>query len=282
MFKWAEKNIPSIRPWFRTNLRHKPEAQSGQWLLGMCWINVFLSWGHTREHGESTIHWKHIGNVKKAAALDLLFLPLQVRIKLCLTGQPLGVRTIHLARKSHKSNEALEEKLGWSLCSTAIEAPLSSVPGVCALPAPGVPEMEKWSFPCLPVHQQLELLLWPRWLLIAAAGLVPQGTVIVSLNTCISQVMALYLSYRFISRETRALLGNACHSKSFTCSKWKLGNQKDKEIIQRVSEQVNGKCRKVRVWTLPLQGSKSFCNTWGTRERIRQGRVQCWAAFTNQ
>lgn len=128
MFKWAEKNIPSIRPWFRTNLRHKPEAHSGQWLLGMCWINVFLSWGCTHEHGEYTSHWKHIGNVQKAAALELVFLPLHGRIKLCLTSQPLGVGTIHLAGKSHKSNEALEEKLGWSLCSTAIEAPLSSVP----------------------------------------------------------------------------------------------------------------------------------------------------------
>lgn len=189
MFKRAEKNTPSIRPWFRTNLRHKPEAHSGQWLLGMCWINVFLSWGRTHEHGESTSHWKHIGNVKKAAALRLVFLPLQVRIKLCLTSQPLGVRIIHLARKSHKSNEALEEKLGWSLCSTAIEAPLSSVPGVWALPAPGVPEMEKWSLPHLPSHQQLEHLLWPRWFLIGAAGLVSQGTVIVSLNMYISQVL---------------------------------------------------------------------------------------------
>ena len=92
VFKRAEKNTPSFRPWFRTNLKHKLESHSGQRLLGMCWINVFLNLGRTREHSASTGHWKHIGNVKKAAALDLVFLPLQVGIKLCLTSHPLRAR----------------------------------------------------------------------------------------------------------------------------------------------------------------------------------------------
>lgn len=204
-----KKNIPSIRPWFRTNLRHKPEAHSGQWLLGMCRINVFLSWGRPHEHGESTSHWKHIGNVQKAAALDLVFLPLQVRIKLCLTSQPLGVRTIHLAGKSHRSNEALEEKFVWSLCSTAIEAPLSSVPGVCALPAPGVPEMENCPFLASQAISSWSTFSGPirRWLLIAAADLVPQGTAIVSLNTCISQVLGTIFKLQVHQQRNRSSSG---------------------------------------------------------------------------
>lgn len=60
----------------------------------------------------STGHWRHIVKVKKVAALVLVFLPLQCGIKLCLTSQPLGARTVRLARKSHRTSETLEEKLG--------------------------------------------------------------------------------------------------------------------------------------------------------------------------
>lgn len=189
VFKWAEKNIPSLRPWFRTNLKHKLESHSGRWLLGMCWMNAFLNWGRTGEHSASTGHWKHIGNVKKAAALDLVFLPLQVRIKLCLTSQPLRARTVHLARISHESNETLEEKLGWSLCFTAVEVPLSSVLGVCVLLAPGVPEMEKQSFLYLQAISSWSTFC-PRWLLIAAAGSMPQETVTAFLNMHLSQMLS--------------------------------------------------------------------------------------------
>ena len=55
--------------------------------------------------------------------------------------------------------------------------------------APGVPEMGKRSFLHLPSHQQLEHLLPQMAVLIAAAGSASQGTVIVFLNTHLSQVL---------------------------------------------------------------------------------------------
>lgn len=73
-------------------------------------------------------HWKHIGDLNRAAALGLSLLSLQVVTKPLVTSPPLGARTGHLARKSHEGNETLGQA---AVCSAAVEVPLSYMQSAC-------------------------------------------------------------------------------------------------------------------------------------------------------